>query len=80
MESHLKDGTIFARSPEPPRIGFTAGSEANNMWIEVHLTSKQFAHAAEIAEEIESLEKQINDLLLGKEVTFCPASDGIGKS
>ena len=40
----------------------------------MHLTSKQFAHAAEIAEEIESLEKQINDLLLGKEVTFQPES------
>jgi hypothetical protein len=40
----------------------------------VHLTSKQFAHAAKIAEQIESLEKQINDLLLGKEVTFQPES------
>ena len=41
-----------------------------NVRIEVHLTSKQFAHAAAIAEEIESLEKQVDDLLQGKEVTF----------
>jgi hypothetical protein len=40
----------------------------------VHLTSKQFAHAAAIAEEIESLEKQVNDLLQGKEITIQPES------
>jgi len=40
----------------------------------VHLTSKQFAHAAAIAEEIESLEKQVNDLLQGNEITFQPES------
>jgi hypothetical protein len=40
----------------------------------VHLTSKQFAHAAAIAEEIESLEKQVKDLLQGKEITFQPES------
>ena len=38
----------------------------------MHLTSKQFAHAATIAEEIESLEKQVNDLLQGNETTFQP--------
>ena len=36
----------------------------------MHLTSKQFAQAAAIAEEIESLEKQVNDLLQGKESTL----------
>ena len=40
----------------------------------MHLTSKQFAHAAAIAEEIESLERQVNDLLQGKEVTIQPES------
>jgi hypothetical protein len=40
----------------------------------VHLTSKQFARAAAIAEEIESLEKQVNDLLRGKEITLQPQS------
>ena len=40
----------------------------------MHLTSKQFAHAAAIAEEIESLEKQVNDLLQGKEITIQPES------
>jgi len=40
----------------------------------VHLTSKQFADAAKIAEQIEALEKQINDLLQGKEITFQPES------
>jgi len=40
----------------------------------VHLTSKQFAHAAAIAEEIESLEKEVNDLLQGNEITFRPES------
>jgi hypothetical protein len=40
----------------------------------VHLTSKQFARAAAIAEEIESLEKQVNDLLQGKEITLQPES------
>jgi hypothetical protein len=40
----------------------------------VHLTSQQFAHAAAIAEEIESLEKQVNDLLQGKEITSQPES------
>ena len=40
----------------------------------MHLTSKQFARAAAIAEEIESLEKQVNDLLQGKEVTLQPES------
>jgi hypothetical protein len=38
----------------------------------VNLTSKQFADAAKIAEQIESLQKQINDLLQGKETTFRP--------
>jgi hypothetical protein len=38
----------------------------------VHLTSKQFARAAAIAEEIESLEKQVNDLLQGKDITLQP--------
>ena len=40
----------------------------------MHLTSKQFAHAAAIAEEIESLENQVNDLLQGKEITIRPES------
>ncbi len=40
----------------------------------MHLTSKQFAHAAAIAAEIESLEKQVNDLLQGNELTFQPES------
>ena len=40
----------------------------------MHLTSKQFARAAAIAEEIESLEKQVNDLLQGKEITLQPES------
>ena len=40
----------------------------------MHLTSKQFARAAAIAEEIESLEKQVNDLLQGKEIAFQPES------
>ena len=40
----------------------------------MHLTSKQFAHAATISEEIESLEKQVNDLLQGNEITFQPES------
>jgi hypothetical protein len=40
----------------------------------VHLTSKQFAAAAKFAERIEALEKQINDLLQGKEITFQPES------
>jgi hypothetical protein len=39
-----------------------------------HLTSKQFADAAKIAEQIEALERQINDLLQGKEMTFRPES------
>jgi hypothetical protein len=38
------------------------------------LTSKEFAHAAAIAEEVESLENQVNDLLLGKEITIQPES------
>ena len=38
----------------------------------MHLTSKQFARAAAIVEEIESLEKQVNDLLQGKETTLQP--------
>jgi len=41
----------------------------------VHLTSKQFARAAAIVEEIESLEKQVNDLLQGKESTLQPESN-----
>lgn len=40
----------------------------------MYLTSKQFADAAKIAEQIESLQKQINDLLQGKEITFQPES------
>ena len=40
----------------------------------MHLTSKQFARAAAIAEEIESLEKQVNDLLQGKGITLQPES------
>ncbi len=55
------------------RIGSKTSSEIN-IRIEVHLTSKQFAHAAAIAEEIESLEKQVNDLLQGNEITFQPES------
>ena len=55
-------------------IASKTGSEINNIRIEVHLTSKQFAHAAAIAEEIESLKKQVNDLLQGKEIAFQPES------
>ena len=40
----------------------------------MHLTSKQFAHAAAIAAEIESLEEEVNDLLQGNELTFQPES------
>ena len=38
----------------------------------MHLTSKQFARAAAIAEEIEALENRVNDLLQGKEITIQP--------
>ena len=44
----------------------------------MHLTSKQFADAAKIAEQIEALERQINDLLQGKEITFQPESSPKG--
>jgi len=46
-------------------IASKTSSEINKHRIEVHLTSKRFARAAAIAEEIESLEKQVNDLLQG---------------
>ena len=40
----------------------------------MHLTSKQLARAAAIAEEIESLQKQVNELLQGKRSPFQPES------
>jgi hypothetical protein len=40
--------------------------------------TKQFADTAKIAEQIEALERQINDLLQGKEITFRPESSPKG--
>jgi hypothetical protein len=36
----------------------------------VHLSSKTLAQAARLAEQIESLEKQLDDLLQGKEISW----------
>jgi hypothetical protein len=36
----------------------------------VHLSSKTLAQAAQLAEQIESLEKQLDDLLQGKEISW----------
>ena len=36
----------------------------------MHLSSKTLAQAAQLAEQIESLEKQLDDLLQGKEISW----------